>query len=217
LSLERPFDGKWMGKINYTWSRNNGNAEGQLLSDIGQGDVATTQNYDFPEFSVNSDGLLPNNRTHSIKAFGYYQATAEWGIGANMLLSSGRPKNCIGNAPVATALETPFIPGTSPVTNYSGYGSAYFFCDGQPSPRGSRGSLPWDTRLDLNLQYRPAAIPGLTMKVDMFNAFNSQVIETIEERRYPRGSSVVSSTYEAVQSYSIPRYLKFTIGYDHKF
>jgi hypothetical protein len=41
----------------------------------------TTQAFDFPEFSVNADGLLPNDRTHQIKAFGYYQLTEELGIG----------------------------------------------------------------------------------------------------------------------------------------
>ena len=158
LFVEYPFDGKYWGKVNYTWSKNTGNTEGQLLSDIGQGDVATTQAFDFPEFSVNGDGLLPNDRTHQLKAFGAYQVTPEFGIGGNLLVASGRPKNCIGNAPDQPALppadpNAPFVPG-GPVTNYSGYGSAYFFCNGAASQRGSQGRLPPDIRFDFNASYR---------------------------------------------------------------
>ena len=159
LGLEHAFNGKWWGKLTYTYSQNKGNAEGQLLSDIGQGDVATTQAYDFPEFSVGAEGKLPNNRTHQFKAFGFYQATPEIAIGGNVVYASGRPKNCIGNAPVATPSDQPFVAG-GPVTTYSGYGSAYFFCDGKPSPRGSRGTLPAEFTSDLNFIYSPMAIPA---------------------------------------------------------
>ena len=210
---EHPFDGKWWGKATYTWSRNSGNTEGQLLSDIGQGDVSTTQAFDFPEFSVNADGLLPNNRTHQLKLFGYYQVDPEWGVGANMLAASGRPKNCIGNAPSTTGGF--FIDGQ--VTNYSTYGSAYFFCDGLPSPRGSAGTLPWDVRLDMNFSYKPASLKGFGFKVDVFNMFNSQVAETIEERKYNRNVTTIRPAFNSVQSYSAPRSVKLTASYDYKF
>ena len=213
LGLEHAFNGKWWAKINYTWSRNNGNAEGQLLSDIGQGDVATTQAYDFPEFSVNADGLLPNDRTHQLKAFGYYQLTEEFGIGGNTLFATGRPKNCIGNAPVATPSDAPYVLG-GPVTTYSGYGSAYFFCAGQPSPRGSRGKLPSTFTTDLNFVYKPKALPGMKFKLDVFNIFNRQVAESIEER-YNSGTGL-RSTYGTVLSYSGPRYVKLGVAYDFK-
>lgn len=202
LFAEHPFDGTWWGKLTYTWSRNTGNMEGQLLSDIGQGDVSTSQAFDFPEFSINSQGLLPNNRTHQLKAFGYYQATTEWGVGGNLLLASGRPKNCIGNAPDAD-------------TAYSGYGSAYFFCNGKASPRGTAGSLPTDIRFDVNVSYKPAAIKGFGLKVDVFNLFNRQVAETIEERyNTPGGASTVWTRYRTVESYTSPRRVKITATYD---
>jgi hypothetical protein len=214
FGLEHAFDGKYWAKLNYTFSRNKGNAEGQLLSDIGQADVATTQAWDFPEFSVGADGKLPNNRTHQLKAFGYYQALPEFGFGGNLVYASGRPKNCIGNAPVATPSSTPFTPG-APVTIYSGYGSAYFFCNGQPSPRGSQGNLPAEFTSDLNFQYTPDFVKGLKLKADIFNVFNRQVAESIEER-FNTGTGP-RSTYGAVQSYSTPRYVKLTIAYDKKF
>jgi hypothetical protein len=216
LFAEYPFDGKFWAKVNYTWSRSTGNTEGQVLSDIGQGDVSTTQAWDFPEFSVGANGKLPSNRTHQLKAFGVYQATPEWGIGANLLVASGRPRNCIGAAPSAPAQETPFKPG-DPVTNYSGYGPAYFYCNGVATPRGSQGTLPPDVRLDLNVAYRPAVLPGLAFKVDLFNAFNRQSIEVIEERYNPRSGSAARPDYASVQSYTSPRYVKLSATYDYKF
>ena len=211
LGLEHTFDGTWWAKIAYTWSKNSGNTEGQLLSDIGQGDVSTTQAFDFPEFSVNADGRLPNDRTHQLKAFGYYQVTESIGIGANTVFATGRPKNCIGNAPVATPSSSPFVVG-GPVTTYSGYGSAYFFCQGQPSPRGSQGELPATFITDINAVYSPASLPGVKFKVDVFNIFNRQVAETIEER-YNSGTGV-RSTYNTVLSYGAPRYVKLGVSYD---
>jgi hypothetical protein len=217
LFAEHPFDGKWQGRISYTYSKNNGNAEGQLLSDIGQGDVATTQNYDFPEFSVNAQGPLPNDRKHQIKAYGYYQALPWMGFGGNLLAASGRPKNCIGGAPSTPALTTPFVPGVSPVTNYSGYGSAYFFCNGVASPRGSQGNLPTDFRVDLNVAIRPETLPGFQARIDLFNAFNRQTVEVIEERYNNGNTSNVFSRYGSVVSYTAPISTRFTLSYDMKF
>ena len=151
-----------------------------------------------------------------MKAFGFYQVLPEWGIGANFLIASGRPRNCIGNAPGSPGQTTPFKTGDA-VTDYSTYGPAYFFCKGVASPRGSLGNLPPDVRLDLNVAYRPAALPGLQLKVDLFNAFNRQSIETIEERFNPRPGSSVRTTYSAVESYTAPRYVKLSVSYDHKF
>ena len=217
LFAEHPFDGKWWGKVTYTYSRNSGNMEGQLLSDIGQADVSTSQAFDFPEFSVNSDGLLPNDRKHQLKLFGYYQATPQWGFGGNFLWASGRPKNCIGNAPVSPASDKPFSPGM-PVTNYSGYGSAYFFCNGVASPRGSAGTLPSDVRLDLNVSYKPDYLKGFGFKLEIFNVFDRQSIQTIEERyNTPGGATTVWTRYNAVEAYAAPRSMKITAAYDKKF
>ena len=214
---EHPFDGKWWGKATYTFARNEGNFEGQLLSDIGQGDVSTSQAFDSPEFHVNSQGPLPNQRKHQVKLFGYYQLTPEWGVGGNFLWASGRPRNCIGNAPDPTTTSTaPYTTG-GPITNYSGYGSAYFFCNGVASPRGSLGELDADMKLDMNFSYKPAAVKGLGFKVDIFNLFNNQTVEAIEERRHARGASVVNTTYGVVQTYTAPRSVKLTASYDYKF
>lgn len=211
LTAEYPFDGKYWAKLVYTLSRNNGNTEGQLLSDIGQADVATTQAFDFPEFSLNSNGLLPNDRKHQFKAFGYYQVLPEWGVGGNLLAASGRPRNCIGNPPVGV--------GGPGVYNYAGYTSAYFFCNGVATPRGSQGRLPSDIRFDMDLSYRPLALPGLMLKIDVFNVFNRQAAETVSERynQTPSEGSPIANAYGTVLSYNTPRTIRLGATYDYKF
>jgi hypothetical protein len=199
--LEHPFRNGWYGKINYTWSASKGNTEGQTLSDIGQADVSTTQAFDFPEIATNSYGRLPNDRRHQFKAYGYYEVSPEWIAGANGLLASGRPKNCIGNLPDQT----------NPA---SGYGSAFFFCNGVATPRGSQGTLPWDSRLDLNLTYAPTRIKGLALKATVFNVFNKQTVTTIEERR--NLGQGIRSTSQAVLAYTAPISFQFTVSYDFK-
>lgn len=46
LYLEHPFNGKWQGRIDYTFSRSYGNTEGQTKSDIGQTDISKTHDWE---------------------------------------------------------------------------------------------------------------------------------------------------------------------------
>ena len=84
--------------------------------------------------------------------------------------------------------------------------------------RGSLGNLPPDVRLDMNVGYRPVALPGFQIKVDVFNMFNRQSIETVEERyNAPQGSTAVWSRYGHVESYTAPRSVKISASFDYKF
>jgi hypothetical protein len=205
LFAEHPLRNGWYGKINYTLSRNEGNTEGQTRSDVGQTDVSATASWDSGDLMDNTYGKLPNNRTHQIKAFGFYELTKEWSIGGNLLLASGRPRNCMGYHP-------------NPDSYANGYTSAAFYCDGKPSPRGSLGELPWDKRLDLNFAYKPQSFKGLGFKVDVFNVFNEQSVMNIDEQKNTGGfESPVSKTYGRVINYSEPRSVKLSAEYNHKF
>ena len=206
LFAEHPLRNGWYGKVNYTLSRNKGNTEGQTRSDSGQADVSTTAVFDYPELSLYSNGLLPNDRKHQIKAYGFYQFTDELSVGGNLLVASGRPKNCIGNLP-----DSYYIAG-NPATDY---GSEFFFCNGQPSPRGSRGRMPWDTRLDLNVAYSPRFLKGLVLRADVFNVFNRQAGQNQTES-YNSDASL-SALYGGVISYTAPRSVKLTAEYSYKF
>lgn len=205
LFAEHPLKNGWYGKVNYTWSRNRGSTEGQTLSDIGQTDVAATQAWDMGPLMEYSYGPLPNDRTHQIKAYGFYNLSNEWSIGGNLLLASGRPRSCIGSYP-------------DPDSIANAYGSASHYCNDVPSPRGSVGNLPWDQRLDMNFVYKPEKVKGLAFKVDIFNLFNKQHIDVVEETHNTGGyGSPILSTYERVISYSDPRSIRLSAEYNYKF
>ena len=205
LYAEHPFDGKWYGKVNYTWSESRGNMEGQLNSDLAQADVAATVSWDFPEIMANSLGLLPNNRTHQIKAYGFYQYNPEFGFGANIAAESGRPLNCFGNAP-NPLVQDPY-----------GYGNYFFYCGGKPSPRGTAGQLPWNYNLDLSASYKPAALKGFTFKVDVFNVLNRQTVIAQNETQEVAGDPTTISYVYGYQQFSAPRSIQLSFLYDYKF
>jgi hypothetical protein len=209
LFAEHPLKNGWYAKVNYTLSRNKGNTEGQTRSDSGQADVSTTAVFDYPELGLNAYGLLPNDRKHQLKAFGYYQVLPEVSLGGNLLVASGRPKNCIGNLPQS------YYDAGNPA---AGYDSEFFFCNGKPAPRGTLGRQPTDFRLDLNVAYQPAFIKGLTAKVDVFNVTDRQVAQNMTEAyNNAGGATTVNALYGGVVSYTAPRSVKFTIEYGYKF
>lgn len=203
LFAEHPYRNGWYGRLSYTWSRSKGNTEGQTKSDNAQTDVAATSTWDNPELMVNSYGLLPNDRTHQVKAFGFYDLTPEFTLGANFLAASGRPRSCFG-----------WNPNVPPEADY---GSVFFYCNGKDAPRGSYGKLPWDIRLDLNLAYRPAALKDLAFKIDVFNATNRQTAQVYDETYNVSSTTDVSPTYGQVISYTAPRSVRFSVEYNHKF
>ena len=70
----------------------------------------------------------------------------------------------------------------------------------------------------MNVTYKPEAIKGFSLKLDIFNFFNRQSIEVIEERyNTPGGAASVWTRYGTVESYTAPRSMKFTASYDYKF
>lgn len=210
LFAEHPFDGKWYGKINYTWSRSVGNTEGQLNSDLGQADPAATVSFDFKELMEFSKGPLPNDRKHVIKAFGYYAFTDELAFGGNLTIASGRPVNCLGKYPDPANLASQnygtglfHYCGADPLNPSSGTAT--------PNARGSAGRLPWTHTLDLNVAYKPTALPGFTGKIDFFNVLGGQTAAQLRERATP------ANRYHLVEAYTAPFSVKLTASYERKF
>lgn len=207
--VEHPYTNGWYGKVNYTWSRNHGNTEGQTRSDGdgAQGDIAMTATWDYKEQAIGAEGLLPNDRTHQIKAFGVYDLNSELSIGANLLISSGRPISCFGNHNL----------GTQP-----NYRNANHFCFGTNKnnnvlvPRGSLGRMSWDNKLDLNLVYKPAYFPGFSVKLDVFNVLNNQNVIKYNEV-YNNRAAQQSIYYGSVNSYAAGRSGRITAQYNRKF
>lgn len=202
IFAEHPLRNGWYGRLNYTLSRSWGNMEGQTRSDTQQSDIGISAGWDFPEFMANSRGVLPNDRTHVFKAFGYYEINREWTVGANLLLSSGRPKVCLGT--------------NTELDQNVGYGPEYFFCDGKVSPRGSLGRMPVEKNVDLQLAYRPQAMKGLSLKVDVFNLFDTQTVLSRRETREDGGGQLVNN-YGEVRGTAPARSVKLTAAYNHQF
>lgn len=211
---EHPMRNGWYGRINYTLARSKGNTEGQTLSAVAQTDVGATETWDHREIMENADGLLPNDRKHQIKAFGVYQFNSLFSMGGNLLVASGQPETCLGNYPSDLANADPGFPD---------YGSAYHYCGtggaNVAAPQGTAGRLPWDIRLDLDFVYQPEQMKGLAFKVDVFNVFNKQTLQQIDQT-YNSADGTISPTYGtpgALVGYTAPRSAKFTVEYNHKF
>ena len=202
----------------YTLAKSIGNSEGGVKSDIGQADTGTTQDFDWPELMQGAYGYLPNDRRHSLKLFGNYEITDEWSVGANLLVQSGRPVNCIG------------IYGNDPVN----YRVAYFSCDkAEPNaettqtpgsrnngytiiPRGSYGRLPWSQTLDLNIAYAPTWAKGLEFKVDVFNVLNSRKVTSVNEAGETSTGSPggAAANFLTPASWQAPRSVRFMVQYE---
>lgn len=224
LFAEHPFSDKWYAKVEYTFSKNWGNTEGQLASDLdtgagGQADVGRTQDWDLPQLMVGANGLLPNHRKHQLKAFGYYQWTDEWRTGATLIAASGRPRNCTSHYPTADAgLYT---------------GAAYWFCglagsgtapgtpgyappsaDYRISPRGSYGEMPWSIQLNFNVAYEPRWAEGLTLQADIINVLNRQTPGGYNPRYETATRNQPNQFFDQEIQTSTPRYLRLSARYD---
>jgi len=201
MYLEHPFDGKWQGRIDYTFSRSYGNTEGQTKSDIGQTDISKTQDWDSALLMDNANGLLSNDRTHQIKAYGSYQITDDWLASGNLRLASGSPKECLG-----------FLDGEAD-PDPIGYGSAYHNCNGQPSSPGDKRN-PWYRQLDLAITYRPSYFDHkLAFAVSVFNVTNERK-PLNSYATYEASPQTVLNNYDLGQYYQTPRYGRLTATYD---
>jgi hypothetical protein len=201
LYLQHQFNDRWFGRVDYTFSRSYGNSEGLMKSDIGQLDPSVTQDWDHKELMLGANGPEANDRTHQLRAYGYFQLNPEWLFGANLAVQSGRPKNCFGT-----------YPGDIP-SNIN-YGNSYFYCDGELVPRGSAGRLPWSYQLDLSAEWRPAfANHNLALAARAFNVFNAQRVLSIEEHG-ETGTGDTNLSYQQPLSYQTPRYFEFSARYD---
>lgn len=207
MFLEHPFDGKWQGRVDYTFSRNYGNTEGQVLSTTGQDDISKTSNWDSWQLMEASNGVLSNDRTHQIKAYGAYQINPEWMISGSLQVMSGAPRVCLGYYAG---------PGSELDSDPTGYYSSYHYCNGRPSPLGSRGRLPWTKTVNLGMTYRPLfADKKLAITLDVFNVFNEQQ-PTVLDGTYETddGPGNVSNTYGVTLYQQTPRYVRLSASYD---
>ncbi|MGH8125924.1 MAG: TonB-dependent receptor plug domain-containing protein, partial [Rhodanobacteraceae bacterium] len=202
LSLEHPFDGKWYGKLIYTWSRSYGNTEGPVDSIIGQGgtSVSITEQWDFWQLMDHSMGVLPLNHTNQLKAYGFYQLNPQWQVSANVFIESGAPSDCLGG----------FGPGE---TDPYGYGSAYHWCGGVPASPGSTGNTPWTHSVNLGVTYTPAwAEHKLAFNLSVQNLLNNQTVTQFYPSYGTSGNP--SAFYHLEQGRVAPRLWRLEASYN---
>jgi hypothetical protein len=207
IYLERPFDGKWEARFDYTFSKSEGNMEGQVKSEFGQSNISKTQDWDAWQIMQFAGGYLANDRRHQFKARGSYQITDELLLGANVRIMSGMPISCLGF----------FNPGSidedSGEADPIAYGASYHTCFGQVASPGSVRT-PWTKTIDLGLTYRPNfADKKLALGVQVRNVLNAtetqQVDVTSEDSPY-----TVSNTFMLPISQQTPRTVMFTASYE---
>ncbi len=218
-------DDDFFAKLDYTLSKNYGNAEGQLNSSLdvgngGQADVSVTSDWDLPELAIGANGLLPNDRKHQFKGFGSYKLSDQFRVGGSAIIQSGRPKDCKSFFPYAKPglYNNGFyyfwcgVPGAASAStnpaNAAPESASYYF-----SPRGTAGSTPWQATFNMNVIYTPNWLKGLTVSADVLNVFNTQTA-TAYNPRSANTRSTVDPTFNKVSYYSAPRAVRFTVRYD---
>ncbi len=201
FTFERAWDGVWNLQGSYVWSKSRGNTEGYVKSDIGQDDAGISQDWDYPGLMEGSYGDLPNDRRHSFKLFGAYQVAPEWRLGANLIVQSGRPLNCLGY----------YAGNLDEVSIF--YGAASFYCGGKLNPRGTLGRLPWTRELGLQVTYEPKWVKGVTLSMDVLNVFNARETTSVQEAG-EQNLGTPAPTYLQPLSVQTPRTFRFMAQYE---
>lgn len=207
---------RWFFQGSYTWAHSYGNIEGSVNSTLEQDDAGLTQDFDHPLFQDGAYGNLPNDRRHTLKAFGSYQLNDQWRLGSNLLVQSGRPVNCNGFVPLDD-----LDPDGSDVGSLAFYGASSFYCrrsDGGPQElthRGQFGRTPWTYNIDFLAAYQPTWAEGLTFQVDVFNVFNTQrVTEYSEQGDLIRADESISLNFLNDVNYQTPRSVRLSVRYE---
>ena len=109
-------DASW-GQLVYTLSRTRGNFPGLYSSDLHFGSPHYGPTFDQSAAWEKSTGLLPNDRTHVLKAYGSHAVGHGLTVGASMIAASG-----------------------TPLSEFSTEGAGILFF---AQPRGTAGRTPW--------------------------------------------------------------------------
>jgi outer membrane receptor for ferrienterochelin and colicin len=201
LYMTHDFDGVWYGKFDYVFSRSYGNTEGQARTDTRQAGAAGSVDWDNSYVMQYANGDLGNDHPHVFKAYGYWQFAPEWQASGSFTAASGAPEVCLG-----------YFGGDDPDPAH--YGSSYHYCDGQPSPPGSIGRLPWTFQLDLGLTYRPDwGSKRLAFSANVFNVLNQQRPTFRYPTKYDKPGTG-NAIYRTPLITQDPRYGRLAVTYD---
>jgi hypothetical protein len=174
-----------------------------VLSDFGQDIAGNTVTFDYPGLMDNSSGNLAQDRRHNLKIFGSYAWDFGLQVGANAGFRTGRPINSFG---------------VHPTDPYSWmYENLSFHTSGEPTPRGSFGTTDNVHWLDVMLKYDFSWGLSWSVRLDVFNVFNSQatveVNESGEFAGYPPPNSIPDPTHGFTTTHQSPRTVRIGAGF----
>ena len=159
--------------LSFSWtiSRLQGNYEGLVSSSNGQADANITASFDYYPYS--GYGLLPLDRTHSVKLYGSHRFSVgqhDLNIGINSLFQSGTPNSKLTGGD--TTMVTYPDGSTGPQPDVGGYGNAIF----ENFRQGQFGRNPWTAKVDFHADFvwRISGKKVLTPSIDIFNLFNTR-------------------------------------------
>jgi len=225
LTLEREFDGVWSFQGSYTYAKNIGNIEGGVRSDNGQVDSGLTTAFDQPGLTDGTYGYLPTDVRHNIKAFGSYQATPWFTLGAQVQVQSPRHYGCIGRVPRTRDIFAGAYGAAGFYCNvangqiitdpgYTGFSNTTTSTSLQLTPRGTEFKSDWLHFVNLSAVFKlPTESFSGRFRVDVFNVFNEQAVIDLQERG-TQSSGRPRSDYRAPISYQSPRYVRLQLGFD---
>lgn len=196
----------------YTLGYSKGNTEGYVNSTLEQGDPGLTQDFDHVLFTHGTDGYTPNDRRHTLKAFGAYTFSPEWAVSGNLIIQSGRPVNCQGYLPVDELSDLDY-------NTFVPYGGSSYYCleaDGSRvlHNRGDQGRTPWTWTFDLGASYKPNwAGNKLKFKLDIYNLFNNDRVTEYDEAT-EASRDQFNPDYMNDMNYQSPRRARLTVRYD---
>jgi hypothetical protein len=164
VSFSREIFHEWLAQASYTWSRLHGNYTGYFRPASGWGEPALQPDFLTTSQLRNRTGLLPEDRTHTVKVFGARQFDITPKLSTSLGLSyqgrSGTPINYLGGHELMGIGETFVL------------------------PRGSSGErTPWVHTVDSNVRvsYRPAGGQEVSLTLEVFNLFNFQEVTRVNE------------------------------------
>jgi outer membrane receptor protein involved in Fe transport len=160
FTAQKQLSDHWMLNASYLYSTLRGNFDGSFraIGGFNAKDPNITDDFDYPEFVVNSNGSLTLDRPHQAKLQAAYLFPFNLTVSASAYYLSGAPLSKIGW--------------------WDGYGGPELFL----APRGSEGRSPAIYELDMHLDYGLLLGP-VTVHVlaDVFNLLNKQQAVTIDQ------------------------------------
>jgi outer membrane receptor protein involved in Fe transport len=166
LNARKRFSNNTQFIASYLWSRLEGNYDGVFQASTGQLDPNINSAFDYADFIVNNNGLLSNDRTHTLKFDGSYQFSSGMLNGLQMGLTtywqSGTPLTAVG------------------------YSSAYQNWEYYLTPRGALGRGPSDYEASAHFGFPINMGSTRVMLIaDVFNLLNRQG-KTVLDQRFNR-------------------------------